>query len=178
MGWFDWIRETATAVGETIATGLRGIIELAEEIRPYVFPRPASLEAIEEIVEEMAYTERFIEEAIPDEALRLARGVLQRETLTNVARIRDWTQARPEDIMPGPDEIISQRRVLVGPDGTMTHVDIGGGYGVPYDEDEYLRAAASALDDDFVSQYDIGRSELVRQYTIATETYITRYVPL
>lgn len=178
MPWYEWVAETVRKVSEVIETGLRGVIELAEEIRPVIFPRPATPEAIEEIVEELVATERFIEQVIPDEAIRLARGVQYREPLTNVVRIREWTHARPEDIMPGPDEIISQRRVIVGPDGKMTHVDVGGGYGVPYDEDEYLRAAASALDDDFVAEYDIGRSALVRQYTIATETYITRYAPL
>lgn len=178
MGWADWVRHTVEAVSGVIKTGLRGIIELAEEIRPYIFPRPADIETIEEIVEEMAATERFIEKAIPDEALRLARGVLAREKLTNVYRLRSWTAASPESIKPGPNEIISQRRVLVGPDGTMTHVDIGGGYGVPYNEDEYLRAAASALDNDFVKKYKIGRSQLVRQYTLVVETYIDTYVPI
>jgi len=178
VGWLDWVRETAAKVGEVVRTGLRGIIDLPEEIRPVIFPRPETPEAIEEIVEELVYTDRFIEEALPPEALRLARGVLYREPLTNVARLREWTAARPEDIIPGSNEIISQRRVLVGPDGQMTHVDIAGGYGTPYDADEFLRKAAAALDDDFVSQYDIGRSALVRQYTVAVETYIQTYVPL
>lgn len=178
MGWFDWVRETAAAVGEVIATGLRGIIELAEEIRPYVFPRPATPEAIEEVIEEMAATESFIQEVIPDEALRLARGVLASERLTNVARVRQWTTLDPWEVEASSKYQISVRRVIVGPDGAMTHVDVAFPVGEAYTEDEMIRRAASALDDKFVKKYDMGRSALVRQYTLTQETYLQTFVPL
>lgn len=178
MGWFDWLGYTARAIGEVIETGLRGIIELAEEIRLYVAPRPATPEQIREIMEEMAYTERFIQEAIPDEAIRLARGVLAREPLTNVARLRQWSAVSPEYMVPSEDYYISVRRVLVGPDGVMTHVDVRFPSGEAYTEDEMIKRAASALDDEFADRYDMGRSALVRQYTLVQEGYIETFVAL
>ena len=60
----------------------------------------------------------------------------------------------------------------------MTHVDVAFPTGEAYTEDEFIRRAASALDDDFVGEYDIGRSALIRQYTVAAEPYLQRFVPL
>lgn len=178
MGWREWVRHTVETVGEVIETGRRGIIELAEEIRPIIFPRPADVEAIEEIIEELATTESFIREAIPPEAVRLARGVRRRERLTNVARVREWTAVTAEYVKPSKDYYISVRRVLVGPDGTMTHVDVRFPLNEAYTEDEMIKRAASALDDDFVSQYDMGRSALVRQYTLTQEVYLETFPKL
>ncbi len=178
MGWFDWIREWAGRVTTAIETGLRGVIDLPAEIEPYLPSRPATLEQIREAMAEAAYAERFVQEAIPDEARRLSRGVRFYEPLRNVARMRHWVVAAPGDVPPSPDYQISVRRVLVGPDGKMTHVDVSFPTGQAYTEDEMIRRAASALDDDFVSEYEIGRSALVRQYTVAQDVYIQRFKPL
>ena len=100
MGWFDWLRELGQSVSTAIASGLREIIDLPEAIRPYIFPRPAAPEEIEEIIEDLIATDRFIQEAIPDEAIRLARGVPAREDLKNVARLREWVATDPRDVLP------------------------------------------------------------------------------
>lgn len=178
MGWFDWIAHTAGRVAETIHEIAREFIELHPEIRPYIPFRPAPPEVIEEIVEELVYTERFISEALPEEAIRLARGVPHWEALTNVARIREWTTMDVYDIPASPDYQISVRGVLIAPDGTMQHVDVGFPTGEAYSYDEFVRRAASSLEDDFVAQYDIGRSDIIRQWLVASEPYIQSYVPL
>lgn len=178
MGLFEWLRHTARRVGIAIDTGLRGIIGLHEEIEPYIPTRPATPEQIEEIVDQLLDTQRFIQEELPDEARRLARGVRFYEPLTNVARMRHWTAQALEDIPPSLDYQISVRGVVIGPDGTMTHVDVGFPVGEAYTEDEFIKRAASALDDEFVDRYDMGRSALVRQYTVATEGYIQRHKDL
>lgn len=178
MPWYEWVAETVGKVTTAVRTGLRGVIELAEEIRPAIYPRPADVEAIEEIVEEMVATERFIQEVIPDEALRLARGVLTREPLRNVTRVRQWTALDPLEVAASDDYQITVRRVLVGPDGKMTHVDVAFPVGEAYTEDEMIRRAASALDQDFADAYTIGRSSLVRQYTVTQEVYLQTFVPL
>lgn len=179
MAWWDWVREAARKVGTVIETGLRGVIGLPEEIEPYIPTYPATPEQIEEAMEEAIYAERFIQEVTLEDAHRLARGVRFYEPLTNVARLRQWTVADPAEIVPDMDSMISQRRVIVGPDGAMTHVDISGGYGERYNDDEFLRKAASALDDDFVNRYEgVGRSQMIRTWTVATETYIQRFPAL
>ena len=71
MAWWDWIASTARKIGTAIETGLRGIIELPEELEPYIPARPATLEQIEEALADTLYADRFIEEALPDEARRL-----------------------------------------------------------------------------------------------------------
>jgi len=178
MGWFDWIAETGRAVAEAIRTGAREFIELHPELQPYIPFRPAPPEVIEEIVEELVYTDRFIQEALPEEAVRLARGVLAREPLTNVARLREWTQMDVTDIPASLDYQISVRGVVIAPDGTMQHVDVAFPTGERYTYDEFVRRAASSLEDDFVSQYDIGRSDIIRQWMVAQEPYIQTFVPL
>ena len=178
MGWFDWVAETAGKIRTAIRTGLRGVIDLPEEIEPYIPTRPATPAQIEDIVEELVYTERFIEEALPDEALRLARGVLTREPLRNVARVRQWTTLDPYDIPPSLDYQISVRGVLVAPDGKITHVDVAFPTNEAYSYDEFVRRAASSLEDDFVAEYDMGRSAMVRQFLAVSEPYIQTYVPL
>lgn len=178
MAWFDWIRELAGKVGIAIETGLRGIIGLPEEIEPYLPSRPATLEQIEEAMLEAAYADRFVREAMPDEAFRLSRGVRFYEPLVNVARLRHWTAAAPQDVPPSPDYQISVRAVVIGPDGTMTHVDVAFPTGEAFTEDEFIRRAASALDDDFVGEYEIGRSALIRDYVVARDAYIQRFKPL
>lgn len=179
VGWWDWVRETAAKVGHTIKTGLRGVIDMPSEIEPYLPSRPATQEQIGEAMEQAAYAERFIQEVEVDEARRLARGVPFYERLRNVARMRHWTVQAPEEIVPDLHTQISQRRVLVGPDGAITHIDIAGGYGEAYDADKFLRKAASALDDEFVNRYEgISRSDLIRRFTVATETYVQRHKPL
>jgi hypothetical protein len=178
VGWLDWVYETARKIGISIETGLRGIIGLPEEIEPYIPSRPATAEQIEEIMEALPYTERFIREALPDEARRLARGVSFYRKLRNVAQTRHWTTQAPEDIIPDEHTQITLRRVLIGPDGTMTHVDVAFGYGELYDEDEALRRTAAALDNEFVDRYQIGRSQLVREYVVIQEVYLQRHKPL
>ena len=178
MGWFDWIRELAGKVTTAIDTGLRGVIDLPAEIEPYLATRPATLEQIEEAMLEAAYSERFVREAMPDEAFRLSRGVPFYERLKNVARMRHWTVAAPGDIPASPDYPISVRAVVIGPDGKMTHVDVAFPTGQKFTEDEFLRRAASALDEDFVAEYKIGRSDLIRDYVVARDAYIQRFKPL
>lgn len=178
MGWFDWIRELAGKVSTAIETGLRGIIDLPAEIEPYLPYRPATIEQIEEAMLEAAYAERFVREAMPEEAFRLSRGVPFYERLRNVARMRHWTVAAPGDIPPSPDYQISVRGVFIMPDGKMSHVDVAFPTGQKFTEDEFIRRAASALDDDFVAEYKIGRSEIVRKYMVARDAYIQRFKPL
>lgn len=178
MGFFDWIRHSAAQVYESIETGLRGVIGLHEEIEPYIPVRPAAIEEIEEVVAELVQTRAFISWELPEEARRLARGVRFYEPLRNVARMRHWTAMAPEGIPASPDYQISVRAVLIGPDGNMTHVDVAFPTGEAYSYDEFIRRAASALEDDFVANYDIGRSQLVRQYVVAQESYIQRFSPL
>jgi hypothetical protein len=178
MGFFDWIRRTAEQIYEAIETGLRGVIGLHEEIEPYLPTRPATMAQIEEAIEELVDTQRFIREALPDEALRLARGVLDWEPLKNVARVRQWTAMALEDIPASDNYQISVRGVLVGPDGKMTHVDVAFPTGEAYSYDEFLRRAASSLEDDFVANYDMDRSSIVRQFTVALEPYLQTFVPL
>lgn len=178
MGLFDWIRRTVSQVTTAIETGLRGIIELHKEIAPYIPTRPATEAQIEEAMEGLLDTQRFIAEELSDEALRLARGVRFYEPLTNVARLRHWTAQAPQDIPPSDDYYISVRRVVIGPDGAMSHVDIRFGAGEVYTEDEMTRRAASALENEFVDRYDVGRSEIIRQFTVAQEAYIERFKPL
>ena len=60
----------------------------------------------------------------------------------------------------------------------MSHVDIRFGAGEVYTEDEMTRRAASALENEFVDRYDVGRSEIIRQFTVAQEAYIERFKPL
>lgn len=129
-------------------------------------------------MEEAIYAEPFIREALPDEALRLARGALDYEPLRNVARVRQWTALDPLDIPPSPDYQISVRGVVIGPDGNMAHVDVAFPTNEAYTWDEFVRRAASALEDDFVANYDIARSDLIRQYLVVSEPYIQTYVPL
>ncbi len=178
MGWFDWVRETAGKVGTAVRTGLRGVIGLPEEIEPYLPSRPATIEQIEEAMEEAIYAERFVQEAIPEEARRLSRGVRFYEPLRNVARLRHWTAASPQDIPPSPDYQISVRGVVVGPDGKMSHIDVAFPTGERFTEDEFIRRAASALDDDFVAEYEISRSDIIRKYLVARDSYIQRFKPL
>lgn len=178
MGWFDWLLETGGKVTEAIRTGAREFIELHPELQPYIPFRPAPPEVISEIVEELIYTERFIQEALPEEAIRLARGVPFYEKLTNVARMRHWTVMAPEDIPASLDYQISIRGVVVAPDGKMQTVDVAFPTGEKYTRDEFVRRAASALEDDFVAEYDIGRSEIIRQWLVAQESYIQRFKPL
>lgn len=178
MGFFDWIRHTASRVGIAIDTGLRGIIDLHPEIEPYIPDRPATPEQIEEVVEELLDTQRFIQEELPDEARRLARGVRFYEPLTNVARMRHWTVRALEEIPPSLDYQISVRGVVIGPDGTMTHVDVAFPIGEAYTEDEFIKRAASALDDEFADGYQMGRSDIIRQFTVHKEAYIQRHKPL
>lgn len=179
MGWFDWVRETAGKVTTAVKTGLRGVIELPEEIEPEIVARPATLEQIEEALEEAVYAERFIQEVVPDEAIRLARGVQFYEPLTNVACMRHWTAQDITQIKASADYQISVRAVLVAPDGQMTYVDVAFPTGEAFSWDEFTRRAASALDDDFVNQYEeVGRSQMVRSWNVAMEPYIQRFKPL
>lgn len=178
MGWFDWVRETAGKVGIAISTGLRGIIGLPEEIEPYLPSRPATQEQIREAMDEAAYAERFIQEALPEEARRLSRGVRFYEPLKNVARLRHWTVAAPGDIPASPDYQISVREVYIAPDGKMTHVDVSFPTGEKFTEDEFTRRAASALDNDFTDKYKVGRSQIVKDWAVARDVYIQRYTPL
>lgn len=178
MGWFDWIRHTGQRVTEAIREISREFIELHPELQPYIPFRPAPPEIIEEIVEDLIVTDRFIKEALPDEARRLARGVLTYEPLRNVARVREWTAMDVMDIPASPDYQISVRGVLIAPDGSMQHVDVAFPTGEAYSYDEFVRRAASALEDDFVAEYDIGRSAMIRQWIVATEPYIQTFVPL
>jgi len=178
VGWLDWIRETAQQVGTAIRTGLRGVIELAEEIEPYLPFRPATEAQIEEAMEEAIYADRFIQEALPDEAIRLARGYLTQERLTNVWRTATWTQQDIYSIQPGEKQYLIIRSVHVGPDGAMTHTDVRFPGGQKFDYDEWVRRTASALDDDFVARYDVGRSALVRQFTVHQETYIEQFATI
>ena len=178
MGWFEWIAETGRKVAEAIRTGAREFIELHPELRPYIPFRPAPPEVIEEIVEELIATDRFIEEGLPEEAVRLARGVLAREPLRNKARVRQWTAMDLTEIPASPKYQISVRGVLIAPDGTMQHVDVAFPTGEKYTYDEFVRRAASSLEDKFVKQYDVGRSDMIRQWMVAQEGYIQTYVPL
>lgn len=178
MGFFDWVRDLGQKIGVAIDEGLRELIELHPEIRPYIPYRPAPPDIIEEIVEELVATESFIQQEIPPEAIRLARGVLSREPLTNVARIREWTVMDVTEIPASLDYQISVRGVMVAPDGAISFVDVAFPTGEAYSYDEFVRRAASSLEDDFVAQYDIGRSEIIRQWMVAQEPYIQRYVPL
>uniref|UniRef100_A0A6H1ZV68 Uncharacterized protein n=1 Tax=viral metagenome TaxID=1070528 RepID=A0A6H1ZV68_9ZZZZ len=178
MGWFDWVREFGEAIGEAIETGLRGVFDLPGEIRPVIPERPASLELIEELVAETAFFERFVGEVTYGEAIRLSRGVPFYERLKNVARMRHWTVMDPRDIVPDMQTQISLRRVYVGPDGAVTYVDIAFGYGERYNEDEALRKSAAALDEEWVERYDVGRSQLARDYLVAEGVYMQRHKPL
>lgn len=178
MGWFDWIAHTGRRVADTIREAAREFIELHPELQPYVPFRPAPPEVIEEIVEELIYTDRFIQEALPPEAVRLARGVSPYEPLRNVARVREWTAMDVADIPASPDYQISVRGVLIAPDGSMQHVDVAFPTGEAYSYDEFVRRAASSLEDDFVGQYDIDRSSMIRQWLVAQEPYVQTYTPL
>jgi hypothetical protein len=176
---WDWIQEFARGITERIDTGLRELLQQPEEIRPEVITRPATPEQIEEALEEAVWSERFIREIELDEAIRLGRGVPFYEKLTNVARMRHWTTVDPFTWTPPPDAQISVRAVLIGPDGTMTYTDVSGRTGEPLSYDDFIRRAASSLDDDFVAQYEgVGRSDMVREWVVSTETYVQRFKPL
>lgn len=178
MAWWEWVREFVGGVSERVETGLRELLGMPGEIEPYIPTRPATEEQIAEALKEAVYAERFIQEVELDQAHRLARGVRFYEPLRNVARMRHWTVADPRDIVPDIHTQISQRRVLIGPDGAMVHVDVAGGYGERYDEDLFLRKTASALPDSFVKRYDLPRTLLAQRYTVAAETYVQRHKPL
>jgi hypothetical protein len=152
---------------------------MPEEIEPYLPTRPATPEQIAEAIEEAIYAERFISEIELDQATRLARGVLFYEPLRNVARLRHWTQADPFTTDPPRDAQWSIRAVVIGPDGQVSYVDVAGKTGQAMTQDEFLRAAASSLEDDFVNSYEgVGRSQMIRDWVVATETYIQRFRPL
>lgn len=178
MGFWEWARDLAQKVTTRIETGLRELLELHEEIRLPVIERPATLAEIEELIDEMAQTERFIRDYEPEEARRLAQGALPYERLTNVARVRQWTTLSPQDIIPKADQQITIRSVIVGPDGRMTYTDVAFGQGEAYDHDEFIRRCASAIEDDFAGSYQVGRSQMARDWIVSQETYIQTYTPL
>ena len=179
MGWWEWVREFAGGVKERIDTELKELLGMPAEIEPYIPVRPATPEQIAEAMEEAVYAERFIQEIEVSEAFRLARGVRFYEPLTNVARLRHWTVADPWTTVPPRDAMWSIRAVVIGPDGNVTYVDVRGKTGQKMDHDEFLRAAASALENDFVAQYEgVGRSTMIRDWVVATETYVERFKPL
>ena len=178
MAWWEWAREFIGGVTERIETGLRELLDMPAEIEPFIPTRPATEEQVAEALKEAAYAERFIQDVELDQAHRLARGVLFYEPLTNVARMRHWTVADPREIVPDIHTQISQRRVLIGPDGAMVHVDISFGYGELYDYDEALRKTAAALPDKFVERYKVSRTLLASRYLVAEETFVQRHKPL
>lgn len=176
MGWLELIAKYVNIITEAIESGLRAAFGLPEEIAAELPPPPSTVEEIEAAMEAAEQASRFVREITLEEAQRLARGVPFYERLTNVARMRHWTVADPFTTAPPPDAMWSVRVVVVGPDGEMCAVDVRGKVGQPLDRDEFIRAAASALPDEFVERYKgVGRSEMIREWVVAQETYVERF---
>ena len=179
MGWWEWVREFTSGITERIETGLKEVLGMPAEIEPYIPVRPATPEQMAEAMEEAAYAERFIQEIELDQARRLSRGVPFYKRLRNVAQMRHWTVADPFTTLPPKDAQWSVRGVLVAPDGNVTFVDVAAPTGEKLPYDEFVRRAASALEDDFVNQYEgVSRSDMIRKWLVAIDTYVQRFKPL
>lgn len=181
MGWFDWMRHTAGKVGKAIRELSREPIELPEEI---AFPSeqyPTTIEEVEEWKAEQEHTSRFIREDLPDEAIRLGRGVPNLKRLTNVWQRSDWVQQDITEIQPGAGQYLKVRNVLIEPDGTMTYVDVRFAEGEMYNDEENIRAVASNIETETLDKYDLkdkDRTLFAKQYIAHQETYIEQFVSI
>lgn len=179
MGWFDWIRHTAGKVGEAIRLGSREPIELPEEIALPSEVYPATVGELEKLMEEHEQATRFISEEVYDQADRLAKGVLGYEALKTKARVRQWTMLPPEEVVPGPGQQVSVRGVYVGPDGEMFSLDIAFPTGEKYTKEEYMKRAASAIDDETAKRYKLDtpkkRYDFLRDYLVTQEVYLQSF---
>lgn len=182
MGWFDWIRHTAGKVSEAIKIKSREPIGLPEELALPEEVYPATVEELEELMEQQVQATRFISEGVYEQADRLAKGARAYEPLKTRARVRQWVQQTPEQVVPGPGQQVSVRKVYIGPDGEMFSLDIAFPTGERYTESEYLKRAASALDDEIAQRYGVEtpsqRYGFLREYVVAEEVYLQSFPKL
>lgn len=178
MGVFDWLRHTASQVSRAIKLIGREDITLHPDIALPPEAYPATVEELEEIVARQVQAGRFIRTELPEEAIRLARGVKSQVKLTNVWQIRQWTGQNILEIQPRSGQYLSVRGVFIGPDGKMSFVDVRFPEGQGFDWDEFYRRAASALEDDFIANYEgaqYDRTGFVKKFLAHVEPYIEHF---